>query len=210
VDIFHIPAALLYPCVAHDISVDNFHRSYLTLHHNTLYPCVAPDISVDYFHRSFLSIHHNPLVSFDTPCVPVSPVPSVIHVSKTVHKNLNFVFCALKYSLKVFLQHDFATFLCLLYHNLYLHAIIMHGILHEVPACRVHDTTRAACESFCGHGTVSQPTTLFSPSHQPHHLLWLPFQMCFIILSCFRISLHFVCPPTHSTSFGFYIIVGLP
>ena len=139
VDNFHTPAALLYPCVAHDISVDNFHRSYLLLHHNPMYPCCAHDICLNIFDRFFfsLAVHHNSLVSFDTPCGPVFPVPSVmIHMSKTVQKNLKFIFC-LDYFLNVFL-HDFATYLSLLYRNLFLHAIIMHGILHEVPACRVH------------------------------------------------------------------------
>ena len=111
--------------------------SYLQdIHAACLYPCVAHAISVDIFHEIYLSLCDNPLILFDTMCIYV--VLNLICLSSSAYKLLKSVFRTFKNSLYAFLQSDFIMFLCLLFHNQFVLAILMHCIPWKEPACRVY------------------------------------------------------------------------
>jgi hypothetical protein len=94
-----------------------------------LCPCVARCVSVDMSQNFYLSLCDKPLISFDTMRIPAFLV--------TVFKLLIFVSRSLYCSLYVFLQSDFATCLCLLFHNQFVHAMLMCCVSQEVPGRRV-------------------------------------------------------------------------
>jgi uncharacterized protein DUF6570/helitron helicase-like protein/PIF1-like helicase len=152
-----ILAAWLYSCrsVTHDIStsMDMVHVFYSSLRDKPvtyvcagvqldhvsrlrdmnaacLCPCikVTHHVSGDKFYNFYLSICDKSPISFVTTHIPVFLV--------TVFKFLKFVIHTLDCSLYVFLQSDFATFLCLLVRNQFVHAMLMYCIPQEVPGRR--------------------------------------------------------------------------
>ena len=129
-DLQDIHAARLYPCGALTISVDIFHKIYLSLRDN---PLVSSDhtISVEVFHKIYLSLHDNPLVSSDAMCVYIAPY--VIHASHSLYTMLKAIFRASKCSLYTFLQSNCATFLRLLVRIQFVHAVLIFCIPWEEP-----------------------------------------------------------------------------
>ena len=97
------------------------------------------------FHNCCPSLCDNQPLLLDTchfvDLIVVFPMATLKHVAFcALPMTLDSAFHLLAYDLYIFLSSDFTMFLCLLYRNLFIHAVLMYHIPQEDPRSRVYLT----------------------------------------------------------------------